>query len=423
VAQAAEAPILEEDSDGVRMMTVHKAKGLEFPVVILADMTCRLSRPEAGRWIDAESGTCALKLGGWAPMDLLLHDAEEAQRDRAEAERLAYVAATRARDLLVVPVVGDEVYDGGWLDPLMPAVYPPHQLRRQPSAAPGCPVFTSRDSVLRRPDDDPAKTGTVAPGRHDFADGGRRTADGGKYSVVWWDPHHLALDAAPPLGLRRDDLIAKDGDPAAVEEKLAAFRSWEAQRTATLARASAPSVTVRTATALAKAYRTLPLLPEGGLEVELVDLTRAAGRPFGPRFGSLVHATLATVSLDAAADAVARVARTQGRILVATDEEIVAAAEAVSAALTHPLFAAARAAAAQGRCSREVPVMWQAPDGTLVEGTVDLAFEEAGRLVVLDFKTDRELSDDLDQYRTQLQIYCRALARDNREVRAILVRL
>ncbi len=43
-AQAAEAPILEEGSDGVRMMTVHKAKGLEFPVVVLADLTCKLSR-------------------------------------------------------------------------------------------------------------------------------------------------------------------------------------------------------------------------------------------------------------------------------------------------------------------------------------------------------------------------------------------
>ena len=56
-AQAAEAPILEEDSDGVRMMTVHKAKGLEFPIVILADLTCKLSRAEAGRWIDAERGS------------------------------------------------------------------------------------------------------------------------------------------------------------------------------------------------------------------------------------------------------------------------------------------------------------------------------------------------------------------------------
>ena len=123
-AQVSEAPILEEDSDGVRMMTVHKAKGLEFPIVILADLTCRLSRPDAGRWIDPERSLCALKLGGWTPTDLLLHGAEEAARDKAEGDRLAYVAATRARDVLVVPTIGDEVYEGGWLDPLMPAAYP-----------------------------------------------------------------------------------------------------------------------------------------------------------------------------------------------------------------------------------------------------------------------------------------------------------
>ena len=98
-AQASEAPILEEDSDGVRMMTVHKAKGLEFPVVILADLTCKLSRPDAGRWIDPSGSLCALKLGGWAPTDLLLHGYEEAERDKAEGQRLAYVAATRARDV------------------------------------------------------------------------------------------------------------------------------------------------------------------------------------------------------------------------------------------------------------------------------------------------------------------------------------
>ena len=42
--EAGEAPILEEGSDGVRLMTVHKAKGLEFPVVILADMTAKTAR-------------------------------------------------------------------------------------------------------------------------------------------------------------------------------------------------------------------------------------------------------------------------------------------------------------------------------------------------------------------------------------------
>ena len=75
--------------------------------------------------MDRSSGSlCALKLGGWAPTDLLLHGYEEAERDKAEGQRLAYVAATRARDVLVVPAIGDEVYEGGWLDPLMLAVYP-----------------------------------------------------------------------------------------------------------------------------------------------------------------------------------------------------------------------------------------------------------------------------------------------------------
>src|SRR5207344_249690 len=56
--QAAEAPILEEGSDGVRLMTAHKAKGLEFPVVVLADMTAKLNSDRADRLIDRERNTC-----------------------------------------------------------------------------------------------------------------------------------------------------------------------------------------------------------------------------------------------------------------------------------------------------------------------------------------------------------------------------
>jgi len=130
--ESAEAPILEESSDGVRLMTVHKAKGLEFPVVILADLTCRLSRSDASRYLDPESGLCAMKLGGWAPHELHDHEADEVARDQAEGVRLAYVAATRARDLLVVPAIGDEPWDGGWFSPLNRALYPPFEARRSP---------------------------------------------------------------------------------------------------------------------------------------------------------------------------------------------------------------------------------------------------------------------------------------------------
>ena len=112
--QAGEAPILEQGSDGVRIMTVHGAKGLEFPVVILADPTSRLHRATASRFIDSPRGICALRLGGWAPLDLLDHEAEEIARDREEGIRLAYVAATRARDLLVVPAEGDAPHVADW---------------------------------------------------------------------------------------------------------------------------------------------------------------------------------------------------------------------------------------------------------------------------------------------------------------------
>ncbi|HSF47684.1 MAG TPA: UvrD-helicase domain-containing protein, partial [Burkholderiales bacterium] len=143
--EAGEAPILEEGSDGVRLMTVHKAKGLEFPIVILADMTAKLRASVASRTIDSDRRVCAIRLAGCAPVDLLQHEDEELRRDEAEGARVAYVAATRARDLLVVPAVGDEEREG-WIEPLNRAVYPPKETRRQQVQAPGCVEFKSKDS-------------------------------------------------------------------------------------------------------------------------------------------------------------------------------------------------------------------------------------------------------------------------------------
>jgi ATP-dependent helicase/nuclease subunit A len=412
-AHASEAPILEEDSDGVRMMTVHKAKGLEFPVVLLVDLTCKLSRTDASRWIDPGGSLCALRLGGWTPHDLRVNGDIEVARDQAEGQRLAYVAATRARDLLVVPVIGDDVREG-WLDPLMPAFYPAPSLRRTGTRAPGCPEFPSKDTVLERPDGDPAGASTVAPGMYRFS-GGSPPQD--RYSVVWWDPHVLALGARSAMGLRRDDLIAKDGDPAAVAARLAAHQDWSAARSATTAQARVPSVHVRTATDVA-ADRTLagafPPVP-----VDVIDLAPGRGRPFGPKFGTLVHATLATVALDADDRAVANVASTQARILLLPEEEAYAAAEVVVAALAHPIFNDVRAAAERGRCYREHPIVWCAPDGSLVEGTIDLAWEDERGITVLDFKTDRELSTDRERYERQLSIYCAALTAS----RAVLMKI
>ena len=49
-AESAEAPVLEEGAEGVRLMTVHSAKGLEFPIVILADMTANIAAHDPDRF-------------------------------------------------------------------------------------------------------------------------------------------------------------------------------------------------------------------------------------------------------------------------------------------------------------------------------------------------------------------------------------
>ncbi len=403
--QAAEAPILEEGSDGVRLMTVHKAKGLEFPVVILADITARLTPYEAGRFVEPERELCALRIGGWLPKDVVDNREAELARERAEAERVAYVAATRARDLLVVPAVGDEAYPEGWVSPLNAAIYPPDAHRRVQEDAPGCPAFSSKDSVLDRPDGDPARPSTVSPGLHRIEDRGLAAS----HDVVWWCPSDLDLGRQAAFGLRRDDLIVRDVPAATLKRYLADYEQWRTGRASAIAVARRPSLAVVTATE-ASAAAIPPDL--AGIEVS-VDTIGGPVRPArGVRFGTLVHALLADVPLHGGGrEALASLADAHGRILGATATETADARELVDRVLAHPLLQAAAVAAAAGRCYRETPVTLRLDDGTIVEGHVDLAFEGDDGFVVVDFKTDRELDRGLDRYAHQVRIYAAAIAR------------
>jgi ATP-dependent exoDNAse (exonuclease V) beta subunit len=402
---AAEAPILEEGSAGVRLMTVHKAKGLEFPVVILADLTARLTPFDAGRFIDNDKGLCALRLGGWSPKDLNDNKDRELRREQREGERVAYVAATRARDLLVVPAVGDGPYAEGWIAPLNAAVYPADGSRRSQVQPANCPVFTSRDSVLSRPDGDPATSQTVCPGEHRFG-----SPDSG-HTVVWWspEPDALALGAQAPLGLRRDDLIVKDVAPTRLREHLDAYTAWRNSRAAAIDAAAQPSIRVMTATEAAGAAA----MPGIGLEhVELIALDEAEARPRGARFGTLVHALLANVDLLQLADegnGLSRLALAQGRVHGASPAEVAGAERVVRRALDQPLVREAARAAREGRCYREAAVTYRCDDGSIVEGTVDLAYDSGAGFVVIDFKTDKPDTQLLERYRRQVALYAAAI--------------
>lgn len=94
--EADEAPVVEEGTEGVRLMTVHKAKGLQFPVVVLADPTCSAARDTPSRHVDAVRRLWLEPLCGSAPVELLDAAVEEQQREQDEAIRVAYVAARRA---------------------------------------------------------------------------------------------------------------------------------------------------------------------------------------------------------------------------------------------------------------------------------------------------------------------------------------
>jgi len=148
-------------------------------------------------------------------------------------------------------------------------------------------------------------------------------------------------------------------------------------------------------------------------------------RPGGARFGSLVHALLADMPLTGANDQLlATLAAAHGRLLDAEPDEIAAARATVQNVLAHPVLESAARASTAGRCYRETPVTLRTSSGTLVEGTVDLAFDDGREFVVVDFKTDRELDGARERYQQQVQIYARAIATAmGRPVRAVLMRI
>jgi ATP-dependent exoDNAse (exonuclease V) beta subunit len=415
--RAAEAPILEEGSDGVRLMTVHKAKGLEFPVVVLVDIGCELSRGSASRWVDSEGRRCAVSLAGWAPAELRRHEPLEVQRDGAEGVRVAYVAATRARDLLVVCATGDAPW-AGWVEPLNAALYPRDDRRREASHEAWAAGF-GHDTTLDREGTLPFTS--MQPGIHEFQ-------DGEPYAVTWWDPARLDLDRQPSFGLRREELIAKDAAPGVVDAGLEAFARWRVSREAAVEqgrRATHRVVTVRARAAQLAESASAPGAAPGQPPVSVEVLPRPAGiGASGVRFGALVHAVLALVPFDADAAAVAAVAAQQARVLGADAGETDGATRVVTAALAHPAFAPLRAAAAAGRLRREVPVTLAEPDGPLVEGIVDAAFDDGDGWVVVDFKTDADPAEALEAYTGQVRLYAQAIARaTGRPARGKLLRL
>jgi len=162
-----EADVATEDANAIRIMTVHQSKGLQFPIVVAADLGRRLrSNKEAVEYDRQEGAGLALAVRSpwddWTYVDHheRVHEVR-ALRERAERMRLFYVQITRARDRLalvgklegvmkeVVEPMAEELIDRALLRRIeVPALLNSGVGRRTPREAP--PLLQAQAEELGR---------------------------------------------------------------------------------------------------------------------------------------------------------------------------------------------------------------------------------------------------------------------------------
>lgn len=363
----AEAATVEAGDDFVRVLTVHKAKGLEFPVVFLTDLASLKSDRESFI-ADRKGADIAIQIGGATNgiqtsnyPDLKTY---ELLRIEAEERRLLYVAMTRPRDMLVLPVY--------WATP--------RELDKETGRPrEKCLLHYLADSI---PLPSAAKPDALLKG------------------MRLYPTSSLNLEPKEPPALR---VKVTPGKPAAP----AAFRKRKAQWDLSAEK-------FRKALAKGRALRTATEAEIGGEAEPLGAYDRKAGMSTGAsvtsgaKFGSIVHGVLEAADWARPGD-IKDLAARQTEAAQVPPEMAASVVKTVEKTLESDLM---RRILASDRYYKEVPFAFK-ENGTIVEGKIDVLFEESGDITIVDFKTDKVAEGDLkeraEHHRPQVETYRQAI--------------
>jgi ATP-dependent helicase/nuclease subunit A len=363
-----ESPLVDEAVNAVKVLSVHKAKGLEFPIVVLAGAhggrRAGPPPPVVKHW---SSGTVGVAVGGVTSLSGVYLAEQMAEKEAEESRRLVYVAMTRARDLLVIS--GAETGRGPAPD--------------GPAALIGDAMGVVWGQIPRE----------------------LRAGDPFEWTVVEAEPERGPSVSRPAVNLAWPDRHT--------------FASRWAERAARAERvARSPTFVTPTRLAAQEAVAGPMMRGKGG----------SADGARGRRVGTVVHAFLQR--WDFGSDVSAWPAALEAFGAAQLDETAGVTAEDLCVALApffaSPIYAELARATIMGR---EVPLLmpWE---GAMMEGAIDLIYEDDGRLYVVDYKTDSVDSEGAraaaERYRVQANVYTRAvrggLGREVAAFRCVFVR-
>jgi ATP-dependent helicase/nuclease subunit A len=347
----AESRVMEEAADAVRVLSIHKSKGLDFPIVVLAGLGAGRRPGAPGFLADPHGrGVFAVNSGPVEPPGWDALKEEDEKREQQECIRLLYVALTRARDHLVVSTHHKGKEDSGterWI-----AAF--EDTRMQPLSEFLCGTQW-RDENLA-----------------DFLDGAEIDAIP---AAVARQHAGETSDWAGELRREMDELTKLCNEtPSALPMQAAGGALGEAR-----AAGFVPEEARERAIRLGVAYHEA---------MEAADFSRPE------RSGEWAGEASRRHQLD--------------------PEQTALVAELVQTTLAAPLVRRARTTQAAGhRLFRELPyVRRQSGAGAILEGKIDLLFEEAGGWVLVDYKTDKAAGGTLnlaDHYRPQILEYLAAV--------------